>query len=104
MLNGIFIRDAIIDFPFHNPMEWAKTYCRQYPAITLGFYPTGFSLTLGFLFLFTYATHAVAQMFMTFARLCHRPGCPAGCRDEMCITMSGGPGVRIHRISRIPAG
>lgn len=65
MLNAIFIKDAFIARPFHNPMEWASAYYNQFPAITLGFYPPGFSCALGFFFLIVGASHSSAQIFMT---------------------------------------
>ena len=50
-MDGAFIRDALSDIPLSNPMEWAKAYYYQYPAVSfLVYYPPTFSIVEGFMF------------------------------------------------------
>lgn len=38
-LNGAFVYDAMLAFPWQDPLGWADAYYNQYPALTFGFYP-----------------------------------------------------------------
>jgi 4-amino-4-deoxy-L-arabinose transferase-like glycosyltransferase len=38
-LNGAFVLDFIKEMPFTDPVNWAKQYYYQYPALTILFYP-----------------------------------------------------------------
>jgi len=38
-LNGVFLKDALFDFPIDAPKEYAIEYYKQYPALTILFYP-----------------------------------------------------------------
>lgn len=39
LMNGVFLKDALRDLPFKNPIEYAQNYFIQYPALSLGFHP-----------------------------------------------------------------
>jgi Dolichyl-phosphate-mannose-protein mannosyltransferase len=52
-LNGAFVLDFLHQLPLRHPVEFAYNYYRQYPALTIGFYPPLFSVVLaGFYTLF----------------------------------------------------
>ena len=52
-MNGAFILDFLHQLPLRHPIEFAYDYYRQYPALTIGFYPPLFSVALaGFYALF----------------------------------------------------
>ncbi len=43
-LNGVFVRDFLVDLPLKNPEQYAINYYLQYPALTILFYPPLFPL------------------------------------------------------------
>ncbi|MCX7379863.1 MAG: glycosyltransferase family 39 protein, partial [Alphaproteobacteria bacterium] len=45
-LNGAFVMDFAQALPFRNPIEYAENYYRQWPALTILFYPPLFSVSL----------------------------------------------------------
>jgi 4-amino-4-deoxy-L-arabinose transferase-like glycosyltransferase len=84
LLNAVLVRDAFRTLPFDSPMQWAKAYYDQYPALTIGFYPPGFATALGAWFLAFGASHAAAQAFVS---LCY-------------VVLVGATGYVVARISR----
>lgn len=68
-MNGVFIRDFIIDGGVQHPIQFASAYYQKYPAINIGFYPPFFYLTSApFLAIFG-PTHAVSQAVVTLYAL-----------------------------------
>jgi hypothetical protein len=65
-LNGIFIRDFVVNMPLYNPKQYAVNYYLQYPALTILFYPPLFSVVLAGSYSFFGFSHAVAQGTVTF--------------------------------------
>jgi hypothetical protein len=61
-LNGVFIRDLILDFPWRDPAAYAYNYYAQHPALTILFYPPLFYVLSAPLFALFGATHEVALM------------------------------------------
>lgn len=45
-LNGAFVFDFLRETPFHHPVEFAYDYYRQWPALTILFYPPLFYVVL----------------------------------------------------------
>src|SRR5208282_1105972 len=45
-MNGAFILDFLHQLPLRHPIQSAYDYYRQYPALTIGFYPPLFSVAL----------------------------------------------------------
>ena len=45
-LNGAFVLDFLREAPFHHPLEFAYDYYRQWPALTILFYPPLFYVVL----------------------------------------------------------
>ncbi len=45
-LNGVFVLDFLRAMPWRHPMDFALDYYRQWPALTIGFYPPLFSFVL----------------------------------------------------------
>src|SRR6266446_984719 len=45
-LNGAFVLDFLREAPFHHPLEFAYDYYRQWPALTIVFYPPLFYAVL----------------------------------------------------------
>lgn len=45
-LDGVFVLDFLRTMPWHHPMDFAMDYYRQWPALTIGFYPPLFSFFL----------------------------------------------------------
>src|SRR5262249_51185747 len=69
-LNGAFVLDFLRQLPLQHPVEFAYDYYRQYPALTIGFYPPLFSLTLaGFYALFGVSEAAALFCELTFLLL-----------------------------------
>jgi hypothetical protein len=65
-LNGIFIKDLLMDFPLQNPKEYAINYYIQYPALTILFYPPLFSVFLASSYSLFGFSHATAQATVAF--------------------------------------
>jgi hypothetical protein len=60
-MNGVFIRDFLLEGGLRHPIRFASAYYQQYPAINIGFYPPLFYITSApFLAVFG-ASHAVSQ-------------------------------------------
>jgi 4-amino-4-deoxy-L-arabinose transferase-like glycosyltransferase len=64
-LNGAFIRDAAMAFPWRHPMDWAVDYYLHYPALTILFYPPLFYLIEAVMFTLFGVSHFVAQATVT---------------------------------------
>lgn len=47
LMDGVFIRDAIIDFPLFSPLDYAYNYFAQYPALSIGYRPPLFPAVEG---------------------------------------------------------
>jgi Dolichyl-phosphate-mannose-protein mannosyltransferase len=64
-LNGAFVLDFLNQLPLRHPVDFAYAYYRQYPALTIGFYPPLFSVALaGF-----YALFGVCEAAALFCEL-----------------------------------
>lgn len=60
-MNGVFVRDFVLEGGLLHPVRYATAYYQQYPGINIGFYPPLFYLTAApFLMVFG-ASHAVMQ-------------------------------------------
>lgn len=60
-MNGVFLRDFLLEGGLLHPLRFASEYYRQYPAINIGFYPPFMYIaSVPFLALFG-ASHAVSQ-------------------------------------------
>jgi hypothetical protein len=60
-MNGVFLRDFVMEGGLLHPIRFASSYYEQYPGINIGFYPPFFYMTsVPFLMLFG-ASHAVSQ-------------------------------------------
>jgi hypothetical protein len=69
-LNGAFVLDFLHQLPLRHPVEFAYDYYRQYPALTIGFYPPLFSVTLaGFYALFGVSEAVALLCELTFLLL-----------------------------------
>lgn len=61
-LNGVFLKDLLVDLPLSAPQEYAYRYYAQYPALTILFYPPLFyALSAPFYLLFG-VSHATALL------------------------------------------
>jgi hypothetical protein len=68
-MNGVFLRDFLLEGGLLNPIAFAKAYYLQYPAINIGFYPPFLYLSsVPFLTVFG-ASHAVSQAVVTLYAL-----------------------------------
>jgi len=66
-MNGAFILDFFHQLPLRHPVEFAYDYYRQYPALTIGFYPPLFSVALAaFYALFGVSEAAALLCELTF--------------------------------------
>jgi hypothetical protein len=60
-MNGVFLRDFLMEGGLLHPLRFAKAYYQQYPAINIGFYPPFMYIaSVPFLAVFG-ASHAVSQ-------------------------------------------
>lgn len=59
-MNGVFLRDLLMGGMLH-PIQFAKAYYEQYPAINIGFYPPFFYISSVPLLLLFGVSHAVSQ-------------------------------------------
>lgn len=60
-MNGVFLRDFLLEGGLLDPLRFAREYYQQYPAINIGFYPPFMYIaSVPFLAVFG-ASHAVAQ-------------------------------------------
>ena len=60
-MNGVFLRDFVMEGGLTNPIGFAKAYYEKYPGINIGFYPPFFYLSSVPLLLVFGASHAVSQ-------------------------------------------
>jgi 4-amino-4-deoxy-L-arabinose transferase-like glycosyltransferase len=60
-MNGVFLRDMLVEGGLFNPVSFAKTYYQQYPAVNIGFYPPFFYISSVPMLLLFGASHAVSQ-------------------------------------------
>lgn len=42
LMDGVFLRDVLVDLPFSSPMDYAYNYFAQYPALSIGYRPPFF--------------------------------------------------------------
>ena len=69
-LNGAFVLDFLNQLPLRHPVDFAYAYYRQYPALTIGFYPPLFSVALaGFYALFRVCEAAALLCELAFLLL-----------------------------------
>lgn len=69
-MNGIFVRDFLLEGGLLHPIEFAQAYYQKYPAINIGFYPPFLYVSAApFLAIFG-ATHAVSQAVISLYALC----------------------------------
>jgi len=60
-MNGVFLRDFLMEGGLLHPLRFARDYYQQYPAINIGFYPPlMYIASVPFLAVFG-ASHAVSQ-------------------------------------------
>jgi 4-amino-4-deoxy-L-arabinose transferase-like glycosyltransferase len=60
-MNGVFLRDLLVEGGLFNPVRFATQYYEQYPAVNIGFYPPFFYISSVPLLLLFGASHAVSQ-------------------------------------------
>lgn len=60
-MNGVFLRDLILEGGLSNPVHFARTYYERFPALTLGFYPPLLALSMTPWLMIFGASHAVCQ-------------------------------------------
>lgn len=113
-LNGVFIRDLLVELPWGQPIEWAKNYYYQYPALTIMFYPPAFYGVEGLWFLAFGASHVsavalVCTYFFFFLLGIYRIGCLCISKQllpALIICMSFAPSIALgarHVMLEIPA-
>lgn len=69
VMNGVFLRDFLLEGGLFNPIAFVKAYYQQYPTIDIGFYPPFMYMTsVPFLAIFG-PSHAVAQSVVTLYAL-----------------------------------
>lgn len=61
-LNGVFVKDLILDLPWRDPAAYAYDYYAQHPALTILFYPPLFYVLSAPLYALFGATHEVALL------------------------------------------
>ncbi|APW36766.1 hypothetical protein RD110_05815 [Rhodoferax koreense] len=61
-MNGVFIRDFILEGGLRHPIEYAKAYYEKYPGINIGFYPPFLYVTAAPFYALLGASHDVAQL------------------------------------------
>lgn len=68
-MNGVFLRDLLLEGGLLHPIRYTSEYYQQYPAINIGFYPPFMYLSsVPFLTIFG-ASHAVSQAVVTLYAL-----------------------------------
>lgn len=60
-MNGIFLRDFVMDGGILNPIKFSSLYYEQYPAINIGFYPPFFYVSSVPILMLFGTSHAVSQ-------------------------------------------
>ncbi|WP_322404431.1 ArnT family glycosyltransferase [Massilia luteola] len=60
-MNGVFLRDFLMEGGLRHPIQFASAYYEKYPGINIGFYPPFFYISSVPLLLVFGASHAVSQ-------------------------------------------
>lgn len=60
-MNGVFLRDFLMEGGLLHPLQFVSAYYEKYPAINIGFYPPFFYMSSVPLLLLFGTTHAVSQ-------------------------------------------
>lgn len=60
-MNGVFLRDFLVEGGLRHPIQFSSAYYEKYPAINIGFYPPFFYISSVPLLLLFGTTHAVSQ-------------------------------------------
>ena len=60
-MNGVFLRDFVMEGGLLHPIHFSSTYYEKYPGINIGFYPPFFYISSVPLLLLFGASHAVSQ-------------------------------------------
>jgi hypothetical protein len=60
-MNGVFLRDLLVEGGLWHPIHFANAYVQQYPAVNLGFYPPFFYISSVPMLLLFGTSHAVSQ-------------------------------------------
>ena len=60
-MNGVFLRDLIMEGGLWHPVHFATIYVKQYPAVNIGFYPPFFYISSVPMLLLFGTSHAVSQ-------------------------------------------
>jgi hypothetical protein len=60
-MNGVFLRDLLVEGGLLHPIRFATEYYQQYPAVNIGFYPPFFYISSVPMLLLFGASHAVSQ-------------------------------------------
>jgi len=69
-MNGVFMRDLMVDMPLKNPMQYAYEYYAKYPAVALPHWPPFFAFVEGvFFLLFGISVWAGRLAVLTFSLL-----------------------------------
>ncbi|TFW24326.1 ArnT family glycosyltransferase [Duganella callida] len=68
-MNGVFLRDFLLDGGLRDPFQFARDYYQRYPAVNVGFYPPLFYLSAVPLLVLLGASHAVAQAMVSLYAL-----------------------------------
>ena len=70
-MNGLFVRDFLVDHPIHHPVQYAYEYYAKYPAVALPHWPPLFYIAEGIAFLVfgisPWASRLVVLGFATLA-------------------------------------
>ncbi|UGQ46561.1 glycosyltransferase family 39 protein [Massilia endophytica] len=82
-MNGVFLRDLLLEGGWRAPIDFARAYYAQYPAINVGFYPPFFYLSSVPLLALFGASHAVSQAAVALYALLAGLGAYALCRRAM---------------------
>ena len=61
-LNGVFIKDLLVDMPFSDPKQYAINYYLKYPALTILFYPPLMPFITACFYIIFGVSHTVAQL------------------------------------------
>jgi hypothetical protein len=64
-LNGAFVKDFILEFPWRDPVGWAMNYYSKYPSLKIVFYPPFFYLIEALFFTVFGVSHETAQFTVT---------------------------------------
>jgi hypothetical protein len=82
-MNGVFLHDLMFEGGWRAPVDFARAYYAQYPAINVGFYPPFFYLSSVPLLAVFGASHAVSQAAVALYALLAGLSAYALCRRVM---------------------